>query len=200
MSRTIPDTGKAPNNKDILDALEIEDSVSNIFPEDHNPAPEYLSALGNDGEILGSLTLRNSFGRIMMLTHIDSPFVDDSENDRVVDIIDQARCLYIMAHGEEALRPLYTVERKLKRLKQAEKLAGKNSDFFAMYLHKLDEIAEHESDFDIEALKHFDNHMTPETFQQTNEIIGDLIGEGLEGLDAIGEDVSSIDQPKKKES
>lgn len=203
MSTRIPDTGVAPNDKDVLSAMGIDqdDNVQagNIFKDDHNPAPEFLSALGNCDEILGSFTLKNSFGRLMLLSHIDSPYMDDSNEPREVTLMDQARCIYILAHGEDALRPVYTVERKLARLKDLEEMANKSPENFQLYLDKYEQISEHESDFDIKAMAYYDENMSVSTFENVNQIIGELIEDGLSGFEAIADNTDDIAKKKNPE-
>ena len=181
----IPDTGRQA-----MEAMQNCDGFAGKDPE-----PEVLSALGA-ADLIGSLTAQNSLGRVLLLSQIDSPLLSDNDDDSI-DILDIARGLFIMAHGAEAMQPLYSVERRLKAIKDRE--PKQNAELYKMWLDKVDSVAEDESAFDVAALGFLEENFKAEDFSKIQDMLISLVNENLKPLDSMP-DQPETDNPKVKKS
>jgi hypothetical protein len=163
------------------------------FAGTHEPEPEVLGALGA-ADLIGDLSAQNSLGRVMLLYQIDSPLLSDDEHD--LEIIDIARGIFIMAYGAEAMKPIYSVERRLKSLNAREPKS--NPELYKMWLDKVDAVSELEAEFDMAALEFFEANFNPDDFAEIRALLATLIDEQLKPLESMPEPQSNdlVDEKK----
>jgi hypothetical protein len=160
------------------------------------PEPEVLGAVGA-ANLIGSLTAQNSLGRVLLLHQIDSPMLM-GDDDEKLEMIDIARALFIMAHGAEAMQPIYSVERRLKELNRREPKS--NESLYAIWLDKIDDVTAAESDFDVAALTFLEENFNHGDISQVEEMLMTLITEQLKPLESMPESQSTnlADKAEKK--
>lgn len=112
-------------------------------------AAETVAALGA-GDEAGALHLPPvTMGTVMLLEMIESPLLKaDAEGMTLRDI---AAAVYVLAAGEEAVRPVAGVVRRRVAVERLKALAEKSPEHFAVYLRAVDEIEAAWAEFDCAA-------------------------------------------------
>ena len=156
----------------IIDAGSDPDILSHLKRERPEDLTEPLTMMGARYPLGGIDLPPISLGSIYALALIGSPFVTDAPDATPTDVMN---AVYIVANGPAAVQPIFGLQWRLRAFRQAEDLACKNPEFFAVYLRELTSISKSGETLDRAALLWWDCLPEAVTMNEAGELVERMI-------------------------
>lgn len=179
-----------------IKAASQSEDIAGIL-ERNRPADltEPLTIAGAGYEFAGAILPPVSLGTIYALAMAGSPFVNDAPEATPTDIMVAA---YIVANGQAAIQPLAGLQWRLRAFRQAEKIAAKSPELFAIYLDKLTAVSGSGAELDRAAFIWWESLPEAISLHDAGEIIETAIVDAYGWADMFSSKSSKSDEAGNK--
>jgi hypothetical protein len=152
--------------QELMDDSE-EQAIDEIAAEE---ASLTLGAIGAPYKI-GPIDISIAVGHLVLLNEIDSPFVsgDIGEEGEELNTTDCIKSLYVLANGEDAIRPIMAIQQRVKTLMMLKPMVEKDKSMFDALLDRAESIADAHIEFELEANRWYTENFAGHDFQTVIE-------------------------------
>ena len=181
---------RARDEEGYLDLVKLRQMAEGTYFESKFDSSE-VSAIGISGS-LGEYILCPSLARIMLLSMIDSPFLDDSEDSVRPNIIQTSIAAYILGNSPAALAPLFTAARFEERLPILERLAEHSAEHLAVISEMIEELSCTWGRFEATAVEWFEQVADEIDYNDAVSTVNDCIQGAIEQYHRIPDDATEV--------
>jgi len=143
-----------------------------------------IASLGVSGQ-LGDTVLMPSMARIMLLSMFDSPYLSDSEEAVMPDVIETAKTAYILTHGPSCLLPLLQSAQFEERLPIFERIGLESTEHMAAVEDCIHRLCQTLARFEVTALEWFEDATEGMAYTDVVSIVNDSIQRTIEAYHRI---------------
>ena len=154
-----------------------------------------LAAIGGTYQV-GPIDSIVALGHIVLLNEIDSPFTNGKlgEEGDDLDPIDCYKALYVLALGQDAIRPIMAMKERIKAMLMLKPMVEKDPSLFQQLLDRTEKIADAAKEFEEAAVNYYTEHFVGYDLQETI----DGLFSALSDMVKVADDMPSEEADGKK--
>jgi len=135
-----------------------------------------LGAIGS-AYMVGPIDITLAIGNMVLLNEIDSPFItgEIGEEGSELDTTECIKSLYVLAMGEEAVKPVMAIKQRVQSMLRLKPMVEKNPDLFSQLMDRVEAISNAHTEFELAAIRWYEANFVGWDFQEVvNEMFGAL--------------------------